>query len=74
MASGGLRGEAREYGRIANNADGFGSFAAQAQRRRREPAILLRGRPVRFMASTSRIDPGTRLRRGRPLADPEASR
>jgi len=48
MASGGLRGEAREYGRIANNADGFGSFAAQAQRRRREPAILLRGRPVRL--------------------------
>ena len=72
VAQGGLRGEVREYGRIANTADGVGPFAAQARRRRHDPAVLLRSGTVRLWHSTSIVGPGTRMRRGRPLADPEA--
>ena len=52
VAEGGLRGEVREYGRIANTPTALGPFAAQARRRRREPAVLLRGGADRLRACT----------------------
>jgi transposase len=40
VADGGLRGEVREYGRIANTPAAL-DFAAQARRRRHDAAVLL---------------------------------
>src|SRR6202165_375540 len=57
----------REHG------DGAGPFAAQARRRWHGSAVLLRGWTVRLWHSTARVGPGTRVRRGCPLADTEAS-
>ncbi len=57
VAAGGLRGEVREYGRIANTSAAL-EFAAQARRRRHKAAVLLRGRAVRVMASTVACRPG----------------
>src|SRR5207244_7206843 len=52
---------------------GLGSADSQARRRRREASVLLRGGAVRLWHSTSRIDARPRMRRRRPVADPEAS-
>ena len=41
VAEGGLRGEVREYGRIANTAAGLGSSGTQARRRGCEASVLL---------------------------------
>jgi hypothetical protein len=48
VAAGGLRGQVREYGRLANTATALGPFAAQARRRRGDAVVLLRGRAVRL--------------------------
>jgi hypothetical protein len=70
VAEGGRRGEVRERP-DREHAGGVGPFAAQAWRRRFDPAVLLRGRTVRLWHSTSIVAPGARVRRGRPLVDPE---
>jgi hypothetical protein len=41
VAEGGLRGEVREYGRIANTTAALDRFDAQARRRRRQASVLL---------------------------------
>jgi hypothetical protein len=41
VAEGGMRGEVRESGRIANTGGGLGSPDAQARRRGRRAAVLL---------------------------------
>src|SRR5712691_5889870 len=54
--------------------DGAGPLAAQAGQRRHDPAVLLRGGTVRLCHSTSPVGPGTGMRCGCPLVDPEACR
>src|SRR4030088_768803 len=70
VASGGLRGEVREYGRIANTATAL-------DRLLRKPGgggVTLRfcyeAGPVRIWHSTSTVGPGTGMCRGRPFAYP----
>src|SRR6266480_1653896 len=62
IAEGGIRGEVREYGRIANTATALDRLIRK-----------LGDGGVRLWHSTSRIDARPRMRRRRPLADPEAS-
>ncbi len=64
VAEGGLRGEVREYGRIANTAGGLGSPDAQARRRGRRASVLLRGGAVRLWHPTSFVGARARMRCG----------
>src|ERR1700730_7774203 len=54
------------------HADGVGPSVAQARRRRHDAAVLLRSGTLRVWHPASLVDRGTRVRRGRPFADPQA--
>src|ERR1700731_438802 len=53
VAEGGLRGEVREYGRIANTAGALDRLMRQLGGEGVEASVLLRGRPVRLWHPTS---------------------
>src|SRR6266699_1006065 len=71
IAEGGIRGEVREYGRIANTATALDRLI----RKLGDGGVRLRFcyEAGLLWHSTSRIDARPRMRRRRPLADPEAS-
>jgi transposase len=73
VASGGLRGEVREYGRIANTATALDRLL----RKLGDAGMVLRfcyeAGPCGYGIQRHVVGPGTRVRRGCPLADPEAS-
>jgi hypothetical protein len=61
VAEGGVRGEVREYGRMANTAAALGRLA---HRIGSEALVLLRGRPVRQRHQTSLVGARARMRCG----------
>ena len=74
VAAGGLRGEVREFGRIANTAAALDRLLRKLGGDGMALRFCYEAGTVRLWHSTSIVGPGTRMRRGRSLADPEASR
>src|SRR5712691_9760150 len=71
VASGGLRGEVREYGRIANTATALDRLLRKLGGDGTTLRFCYEAGPCGYGHSASTVGPGARMRRGRPLADPE---
>src|SRR5437899_7173830 len=71
VAAGGLRGEVREYGRIANTSAALDRLLRKLGGDGMTLRFCYEAGPCGY-GIQRRFDPGARLRRGRPLADPEA--
>src|SRR5438105_11720440 len=72
VAEGGLRGEVREHGRIANTAAALDRLMRKLRRRGRQASVLLRSGPVRLWHLPSLVGARARMRCGGAIADPKA--
>ena len=72
VAEGGIGGEVREYGRIANTGGALDRLMRRLGGEGVRLRFCLRGRPVRLWHPTSLVGAWARLRCGGAVADPEA--
>ena len=71
VASGGLRGEVREYGRIANTPPALERLLRKLGGGGMRLRFCYEAGPCGYGLHRRLSAPGTRMRRGGPLADPE---